>query len=202
MPTPFSVAPNSRVDIDHPDSFKSGVRVLLLMLRAKDGGSAKTDRKAVKKVVTTSPEEFEAELAALRSRWQPNERIYSTINARNIEKAIRIFRYRQLDVDYFATPDRQSFYLDLENRWISCLKDGKASNGSLFLFDIDGDNPQASNIHQELVTRKAGFSTFVLVDDYCTRNGRHVITEPFNPSTISTSARDCLQKNSLMLWSY
>lgn len=182
------------------------MRVLLLMLRAKDGGSAKTDRKAVKKVVTQTPVEFDTALAELRARWQPDERIYSTVDARSIDKAVRLFKFRQLEADYFALADKQSFYLDLENRWISCLKDGKASTSSLFLFDIDGDNPQATGIHNTVTAKVAEWD---VVDDYVTRNGRHVITTPFNPSLLERfnpkdgkATIDCLMKNSLMLWSY
>jgi hypothetical protein len=195
----------TRTDIPHPASFKTGVRVLLLMLRAKDGGSAKTDRKATKKVVTQSPAEFDEALIELRSLWRPDERIYSTINARNLDKAIRLFRYRQLDADYFAIPDKHSFYLDLENRWIGCLKSPQAAAGSLFLFDIDADVPPA--IHQTMTAKVAEWD---VVDDYKTRNGRHVITTPFNPNILlnfdhkhgETAVRQCLHKNALMLWSY
>ena len=186
-----------RVDIDHPASFKEGVRVLLLMLRAKDGGSAKTDRKAVKKIVTQSPAEFDEALLELRGRWQENERIYSTICGRSIEKAIRIFKYRQLDADYFAPTDKESFYLDLENRWISCLKDGKASTESLFLVDLDFDTePWAQKLDHAILELQAKRLTFL--DVYLTRNGAHIITMPFNPQLVSFP----VMKNSLMLWSY
>lgn len=192
-------------NIDHPSMFKEGVRVLLLMLRAKDGGSAKTDRKATKKVITQSPAEFDEALSELRSLWQPDQRIYSTINARSIDKAVRLFKYRQLDADYFAVDDRNSFYLDLENRWVSCLKDSKAAIGSLFLFDIDNDNKDSSRIVDNLRSKPAsilGKVFFSVVDDYATRGGRHIITTPFNPSTVEPYTQATLMKNALMLWSY
>lgn len=203
----------SRVDIPHPDSFKEGVRVLLLMLRAKDGGSAKTDRKATKKVVTQSPQEFDEALAELRSAWRPVERIYSTVVARNLNRAIRNFKYRQLDADFFAAVDRESFYLDLENRWISCLKDPSACAGTkAFLFDIDIDDQRydPTTVRDELVALKVDAAQAPLVvgdsivlDEYCTRNGKHIITLPFNPALLSPRVpRFCLHKNALMLWSY
>jgi hypothetical protein len=186
-----------RTDIKHPASFKDGVRVLLLMLRAKDGGSAKTDRKATKKVVTQSPAEFDEALSELRGMWRPDERIYSTINARNLDKAIRLFRYRQLDADYFATTDKHSFYLDLENRWISCLKDKAASVGSLFLFDTDQEREYETAFDE--LENVPGLDC---ITDYPTRNGRHIITRPFNPGLLSADVRIMLKKNALMLWSY
>lgn len=193
-----------RVDIDHPASFKEGVRVLLLMLRAKDGGSAKTDRKAVKKIVTQSPQEFDEALQELRGRWKETERIYASINPRNIGKAIRLFKYRQLDADYFASKDHQSFYLDLNNRWYSCLMDGKSSDSSLFLFDVDNDVPKG--VHPTITAK---VSEWEVLDDYPTRNGRHVITTPFNPAVLERfnpkdglATLKCLQRDALMLWSY
>lgn len=186
-------------NIKHPSSFKDGVRVLLLMLRAKDGGSAKTDRKATKKIITQSAAEFDEALAELRALWQPEQRIYSTINSRSIDKAIRIFRYRQLDAEYFAEEDHHSFYLDLENRWISCLKDSKASLGSLFLFDFDNDMPGKTQLFHNFYIPT---SLYNVVDTYATRNGHHVITTPFNPSEVAPELRAILMKNALMLWSY
>lgn len=194
-----------RTDINHPASFKEGVRVLLLMLRAKDGGSAKTDRRATKKVVTQSAAEFDEALAELRSLWQPDQRIYSTINARALHKAQRIFNYRLLDAQYFAPADRDAFYLDLENRWISCLKDSQASAGSLFLLDIDGDEVQRSTLINGLYKVQQsilGNKLFDVVDRYSTRNGEHLITTPFNPAILPFPPKDILHKNALMLWSY
>jgi hypothetical protein len=186
-----------RVDIDHPSSFKDGVRVLLLMLRAKDNGSAKTDRKATKKIITQSPQEFDEALADLRGRLMGEERIYSTVNARSIDKAIRLFKYRQLDADYFATPDKHSFYLDLENRWISCLKNNKSAVESLFLFDWDFDSKlRLADLHDHLTKATK------IVDRYDTRNGHHFITQPFNPVWVTNVAQQCLMKDCLMLWSY
>ena len=193
----------NRTDISHPSSFKDGVRVLLLMLRAKDGGSAKTDRKATKKIITRSPAEFDEALEELRSLWQPDQRIYATINARSIEKAIRIFKYRQLDAEWFDEVDRHNFYLDLENRWISCLKDKSASVGSLFLFDIDNDLLDHEQIFDDLKmlrldTEALGASAYW----YRTRNGWHFISKPFNPKLAPLAAQPLLMKNALMLWSY
>jgi hypothetical protein len=188
-----------RTDIKHPASFKDGVRVLLLMLRAKDGGSAKTDRKAVKKVVTQSPAEFDEALSELRSRWQSDERIYSTINERSLSKAQRLFNFRLLEANYFAPADRDSFYLDLENRWVSCLKDGKASTESLFLFDFDNDLLDKSKLFADF---HIPTSHYEVLDTYATRNGHHVITTPFNPDVIPAAVRAIRMQNALMLWSY
>ena len=122
-----------------------------------------------------------------------------TLNSHQLEQGLK---YRQLDADYFALADKHSFYLDLENRWISCLKGPKAAGGSLFLFDVDADNPSATQVRDEIANHNQGIITPALEHEYCTRNGKHLITAPFNPNTISAAARECLHRDALMLWSY
>ena len=194
--TPTATA---RTDINHPSSFKTGVRVLMLMLRAKDGGSAKTDRRATKRFITRSEAEFDEALAKLRAIWTLDQRIYSTINPRNITKAIRLFKYRQLDAEYYAEADKQSFYLDLENRWVSCLNDGKSADESLFLFDFDDSMVGKS---QHFPDFHIPTNYYQILDTYATRNGHHVITTPFNPAVINSTTASILMKDSLMLWSF
>lgn len=183
-----------RTDLDHPSTFKGGVRVLLLMLRAKDGGSAKTDRKATKKVVTQNAAEFDEALAELRTIWQPGQRIYASINARDLGKAQRIFNFHLLEANYFDPASRDAFYLDLENRWISCLKSPRAATQSLFLFDVDEED-HLHELRDHKLLQNVGYW-------YPTRNGWHFITPPFNPGTLPTHLQPLLMKDSLMLWSF
>lgn len=186
-----------RIDIEHPPSFKDGVRVLLLMLRAKDGGHARTDRKATIKIITSNPTEFDEALTKLRSYLTGEERIYSTINPRSVAKASRLFQYRVLDANYYAEADRINFYLDLDNRWISCLKDPRASTSQLFLVDCDHDSGWTrENVIKNLW--RSGLDDSYVVDHYDTRNGSHVILKPFNPAKVPFEVK----KNALMLWSY
>jgi hypothetical protein len=187
-------------NITHPTSFKEGIRVLLLMLRAKDGGSAKTDRRATKKVITTSPEEFDEALTELRSILREGERIYSTVDPRDLQKAIRSFQFRMLEAQWFDEENRNNFYLDLENRWISCLKDPKSGSSQLFLFDIDDDNPHCDDIKADI---DRPVSQWDIVDKYPTKNGIHIITTPFNyPRLLEPETVKCRHANALMLWSY
>ncbi len=37
---------------------------------------------------------------------------------------------------------------------------------------------------------------------YLTKNGRHYLTKPFNPTSLRYDAKKTLHKNPLMLWSY
>lgn len=178
--------------------FKWGVRVLLLMQRAKEGGHARTDRKATIKRIVEGQAQFNEALEELREMWHEPLRIYSTINTRSVDKAIRLFKYRQLDADYFDPTDRQAFYFDMENRWISCLKDGKAKTSSLFLFDHDNDPGVGLN----RLLKKLDFLQVQIVDHYTTKNGQHIITGPFNPNLLEDWMKALLHKDALMLWSY
>ena len=186
-----------RTDIPHPEMFTCGVNVLLLMRRAKEGGSAKTDRSANMKRVVSGPEQFNDTLAEMRERLTEPFRIYSTVTPRDVDKAIQLFKYRQLDASFAGEDVERGFYVDIKNRWISCLKDPKASMRKDFLFDIDSDTVNRENIIAEIEQKCE------VLDAYYTKNGRHYITRPFNPTLlIEPGSHATLHKNALMLWSY
>jgi len=184
------------VQIEHPDLFKEGTRVIMRTLRGKEGGSNKPDRKS-KKYVTRSVDEFNETHTKLLAERQENERIYSTINPRNIEKAIRIFKERMLDSDYYADEDRHWFYIDMYNRWISSLMAPTAKMDTQFLVDIDYD--EGDNVNYEGVIREE-IKKFELtiIHEYETKNGRHIILKPFNRTLVSFETR----VDAMMLWAY
>lgn len=177
--------------IEHPESFKKGTRILLITLRNKDGGEG--SNRSAKKMISRNPEEFDKCMEILIKRRRGMERIYSTVDERDIEKAIRIFKGRQLDADYYDIESKHSFYIDIWNRWISSIQSGGARKGTLFMVDVDDDKNEEDRIRQEI--KEKGIE---LVHEYPTKNGRHFILNPFNPSLVSF---DCL-KNHMMLWVY
>lgn len=101
-------------------NFTDGVRTMFLIHRPKEGG--KNNGKAfVKKVVTANSEEFYVQLLKLldeKERADMPYRIYSSLNARDIEKAIRQFKFEQLEADYYDDESRHNFYYDVRNRFI------------------------------------------------------------------------------------
>lgn len=176
--------------IEHPKVYKEGVRVLLRVTRNKDvpGGG---DRSS-KKMVSQSPEEFDEILQEMIAGAKEGERIYSTLDPRDVKKAIRIFKTRQLEADYYSEEDHKSFYLDVKNRWISSLMAPQARAGNKFLIDIDDPNDY------EKAIAELAFNGTPPEYTYTTKNGMHIITNPFNPKTVSFP----VQKNAMMLVAY
>jgi len=158
-----------------PDSFKEGYRVVLLLHRNKDGAVGNAHRKCFK-IITNGVQEWTQaieKLKHMKDTAYPLHRIYSTVNSRNMCKAIHEFKKRQLEFDYANNPT-YDFYLDIENRFVSCLMNPSCRNESFFLVDCDcaDDYTRALNeIHKSLI-----------VFDYETKNGRHLVTKPFNPN--------------------
>jgi hypothetical protein len=178
--------------IEHPEKFKYGTRILILMLRGKDGGKQQPDHTA-KKRISTGPKDFDKYFAELSAIRKPTERIYCSLEQRSISKAIRLFKQRQLDNDYNPQEIKEEFYLDIFNRWVGCLANPKCNAETLFLVDIDNDEDDEAAIYWEIHDKG-----LVILHEYATKNGRHIVLAPFNPSTVNFKC----DKNSLMLLEY
>jgi len=181
--------------LDQFKGFTDGVRFMMLTQRSKDGGpSTRPDRKA-KKIITTNPEEFAEALDTLLALQTEGYRIYSSINSRNMELAIRKFKEAQLEADYYDIANRHFFYFDIKNRWLSSLMKRSSKIGSNFLIDIDSDDgDDYESIKAEVVKH-----TEILLD-YPTKNGRHLVTKPFNPNLISVPEK--VNPDGLLLLTY
>lgn len=185
--------------------FTDGYRVLFLIHRSKEGGkSANNDH--VRKIITRDAEEWQAGLLELlndkyRASLEGKQlRIYATVNKRNVEKAVRSFKYAQLDADYYGDNERLGFYHDIKNRWISALMQQANRADSLFLFDID--RPDIEAVKTELdAAAKAGGATIGILHTYKTRNGWHMVTTPFNPNIVHIAGVE-INKDGLLLLSY
>jgi len=197
-----SNVPDSRLEIIyHPDKFAEGVRILMLTTRSKEGGRTNNpDRqKTNKKYVTRNKDEYYEKLDELICKMTPQQRIYSTVDDRNLDRAEREFKFRLLESDYYDDESRHSFYIDVWNRWISCLQSPPARNSQHFLFDIDndGDNDNVDVNTLFGVLNSLGVNPYV----YETKNGHHVVCDPFNPKLINAmNAKP--QKNAMLLVAY
>lgn len=163
-----------------PDSFKDGYRGVLLLLRNKDGETGNADRKAIKRITqniqdwTKTVLEFES-IKAHDKRFK-DHRIYTSVNARDMKKAIHEFKVRQLQAQYDHGELEGEFYCDIKNRFFSCAMNPRSAVTKNFLIDCDTDAGYAS-AHRCI---KDGALT--ILADYATRNGRHIIIEPCNPA--------------------
>ena len=183
--------------ITHPKEFKQGTRILMRTLRSKDGGKVNKPDRVAEKLVSRNEEEFDELFAQLLAKRTGQERIYSTVDARNMSKAIRQFKYDQLDADYYDKESHASFYVDIYNRWISALQSPQSREGTLFLWDIDEDNMNPEGL--TTIYESIRHNNIEIIDDYPTKHGKHLITKPFNPNIVSFYG---IKKNAMMLWAY
>lgn len=174
--------------------FSDGVRVLFLIHRNKEGGD--TNNTKVEKVITSNLPEFWDAVAQLIDKKNNSGlpyRVYSSVNHRNLEKAIRQFKFEQLEADYYDPYDRARFYLDVRNRFIGCLMQPPQKASSYFLFDVDSEDNGA--------TLKA-LSGAHIVLSYRTKHGWHIVTEPFNHTKITLPPETELKIDGLLLLSF
>jgi hypothetical protein len=160
-----------------PEIFTDGIRGLLLLRRNKDGEEGNAQRKAIKRISRDTHEwkAFVRELHELQQTSHEGYRIYSSVNSRDISKAIHEFKRRQLETDYGNAYEYHTFYCDIKNRFFSCLMNPNCRSQNNFLIDC---NSQEEYEHAHLQLRNSG----LVLMDYKTRNGYHIITLPFNPN--------------------
>lgn len=175
--------------------FADGYRVLFLIHRNKEGGA--TNNTKVKKIITNGPKEYYDALYDLYVEAVESSlplRIYASVNERDFEKAIRQFKYEQLDADYFDDKSRHGFYLDTKNRFVGCLMQPNArhKSSSLFILDVDGDQQAVGEVLKILPEEVK------IVKQYATKNGWHIVTEPFNPTGLKHDALE-IHKDGLVL---
>ena len=158
-----------------PESFKKGYRCILLIHRNKDGGTGNVQRKSYKKI-SSGPEEWDAIVKEF-SEIQENSiyplRIYASVNERCLKKAIHEFKKRQLAYDYGQTEADQQFYTDLSERFFSCIAAPVSRAETQFFFDCDSEEEYELCLDQ--------LPEGVIILDYPTKIGRHIITKPVNP---------------------
>jgi len=193
--------------MDEWKGFTDGVRVLFLIWRNKEGAKVVRNLK-IRELISLSEEEFEKcleQLLDLKERYAELPlRIYSTVNKRNMDKAIRKFKELQLENDYQDKAQFYGFYKDIKNRWISSLMRPSSRLETQFIIDIDNeDKDYLKKIESEILEHTE------LIKKYKTKNGYHLIVKPFNPNLIKSYGNDghiytdvSIEKDGLILLDY
>jgi hypothetical protein len=173
-----------------PEIFTDGIRGILLIRRNKDGEKENAQRKAIKRISRSTKEwrAFVCELRDIQQSTHQRYRTYSSVNSRDISRAIHEFKRRQLEMDYGNMYEFHSFYCDVKNRFFSCLMNPNCRETSYFL--IDCDTPEEYE-YAALQLRESGLILF----QYPTKKGIHIITQPFNPNDYGNMQ---LKKDELM----
>lgn len=182
-----------KIVIQHPDSFKTGYRILMRTVRSKDGGIHNKPDRHAHVVISNGKDDFENKFADLLKDCTDVERIYSSVDERDFQTGIRIFKQRQLDADYFDLDSRYSFYIDIKNRFVSSLHNPTARVGTLFMVDVDDEKNELAGIMNQIKRQK-----IEIVHQYATKNGLHLILKPFNPKLVSFT----VLKNHMLLLAY
>ena len=178
--------------------FTNNYHVLFLIHRNKEGGE--TNNTKVEKIIVRNNLEYKKALILLLTKKYQSDlplRIYASLNERNFNKAIRQFKYEQLEADYYDQVQKENFYLDIKNRFIGCLMQPAQKATSYFLFDID--NEKGRDVMGEALTAIPGEQ---IVQTYSTKNGWHIITKPFD-YTKCVLPKNCeFKKDALLLLAY
>lgn len=175
----------------------------MLVHRNKEGGKSNRPQKNGVKRITKNREEFIEmleELQRLKAESEVPMRIYSCVNARDIEKTIREFKRRQLEADYYDADSKHGFYLDIKNQWISSLMKPGSRAETKFLIDIDNvtfDLSVNDPCPDKVISHLREIEVKVIVF-YRTKNGFHIITEPFNPNDFNSEFGE-IKKDGLLL---
>lgn len=179
------------LQLNHPAWIKEGVRLMFRIHRKKE--ALDLPRRPAKKVITTSPKEWDEAQADLLRDIEPGERIYASAQPKNVEKAIRLFKERLLDADYQSDTFRHQFYHNCHKRWMSCLGDPTVSLEDFFLFDCDLPEDK------EATLADLGAAQVEPRIGYMTPNGYHLLTKAFNPALLSERVRKLIHRNPVIL---
>lgn len=177
--------------------FMDGNRMIMLIHRGKEGGKNDRGDRVSKRKISRNKNEFMEivdRFIELKKQSDKPLRIYSSVNKRDIDKGIREFEQRQLYARYYDEESKYSFYFDIKNRWISCIMAPKCRAETKFIIDIDDGEDDIEFIREKLEL----LSVRILLE-YKTKNGTHIVTEPFNPNTLPEAD---INKDGLLLLDY
>ncbi len=182
------------------DGFTDGLRMLMLMQRAKDGGAQDDDdKRAFATAFTYNTSEFRVKLREflLLQYLYPRSRIYSSVNARVLRKVTRIIERDLLDSHYqeeVAACNMRKKIIARPRHWVmqpSCAET------SYFLIDVD--SVPGKDMCGEALKEAANIGVDILLT-YPTKNGWHIITKPFNPNLWTHTSN--IKKDGMLLLSY
>jgi len=185
--------------IEYFKDFTEGIRMIMLIHRGKEGGKNNQTDRFSKRKISTNKEEFGNILKEFLEEKRLSKlplRIYSSVNKRDFEKGIREFKRQQLDADYYDKESRYKFYLDIKNRFLSSLMRPSSRKETKFLIDCDTATKKSIG---DIIDEAEKITNVIL--HYKTKDGYHLITEPFNPNEWNKELGE-IKKDALLLLDY
>jgi len=193
------IARETKAIIDEiPDLLVSGFRTLFLLERSKDGGHNKEERRTFNFAVVTNREELAIKLSEflwLRLLYTEKDlRIYYSVNARSPKKATRNIMDAILDGLYADQVNRELIEKKVVKGARSYLMNPNAKSTNYFMLDVD--KIVGRDIMGETLM-EMGRLELKEIYRKPTRNGWHVVVEPFNPALWKCDAE--IKKDGLLL---
>lgn len=173
------------------EKFTHGVRVCMLIDRSV-GNSHKGSKRWVNKLISYDIEGLRKNIGKLLHQQKyldnPDIRLYMSVNARNLSKAIKKFNHRQIDL---VPSETEKFYSRINDSFVSALMSPECKGEKFFILDWDvraKDSPDSPWSSVEIMR-------------YRTPNGTHIVTKPFNTVGSVFSLYSCLEikKDALLL---
>lgn len=165
---------NKILEIGHRfKNFMDGIRVLMLIDRGIQN-SNKSSRRWINKIISTNSEEWldgAVKLLSLQHHiGSPDIRLYSCVNDRKIDKAIKSFQHLQLDL---CKDMELKFYSRINDSFSSCLMAPENKKSKYFMLDIDTKDTKEVDdfVYQHLIE---------VIHTYPSKSGWHYIVKPFN----------------------
>jgi hypothetical protein len=180
------------------EDFTDGYRLLILLKRNEHdthGYEGFCDSNAIKRI-SKNTEEFKVALSELLElqKLRPGSRIYSCMNARNIDLVLMEFKKQLVEVDYFLDKEKIAYYLDIQKNFYSMFMDNRCRGEVYCMLDIDSlDKEKLCQIEENIkkITK--------IVLKYNTPRGCHFIVEAFEPKLFEQQR---LKYDSFLLLSY
>lgn len=183
-------------DIQHRfRKFSNGVRVSMLINRGIMNNN-KGSKRWVNKIISTDSSEWINAINILMDFQKhlndPDIRLYSCVNSRNIDKAIAMFKHKQIDLQDNM---KLKFYTKLNDAFSSCLMQPENKLTKYFLLDVD--TKDTSEVDKFIYDNNISIYSI-----YPTKKGWHYIVLPFNVKLAEGFKTFCVQKDGLLLINY
>jgi hypothetical protein len=172
---------------------------MFLMHRNKDGGHNKEHKRIFGYGVYYDHDGFVALLRTLLvlqrlySEKVPT-RIYISVNRRDISKAARTLHTTLVDAIYAGEENRMHVYRGILKNSRSTLMQPYCRAETMFLIDVD--NTEGVDVHGNALKWFAE-NGVEIIHQRPTKNGWHVLTKPFNPTTYPSNAGE-IKKDGLL----
>lgn len=192
------------------ENFMRGINCFFVIDRTK-GSTNKGSSRWVKKMVSFDEEAYQRIFEQLKSERVSPQRIYVSVNPRNLRNAIYEFKQRQLKADYHRESARHyrddqeiaCFYPYIFDNWVSSLMKPFSRARSNFLIDLDSHDIDGLRNYMDALKNKnlQRMENYAEIYSYPTQNGYHLISKPFDVTLFDFPNAE-IKKDGLILLLY